>query len=97
MSSAISGLADRFRTCSVTGLKVDKHAEILIKINAVIAVVCLLIGVLAAFGLVMTRWQAFHMLPADMFYRFLTAHGLNMLIFFIIFFEMAVALLKLFS
>jgi cytochrome c oxidase subunit 1 len=31
-----------------------------------------------------------HLLPADLFYRFLTLHGLNMLIFFIIFFEMAV-------
>jgi cytochrome c oxidase subunit 1 len=31
-----------------------------------------------------------HLLPAALFYRFLTLHGLNMLIFFIIFFEMAV-------
>jgi cytochrome c oxidase subunit 1 len=31
-----------------------------------------------------------HLLPADWFYRILTLHGLNMLIFFIIFFEMAV-------
>jgi cytochrome c oxidase subunit 1 len=40
--------------------------------------------------LVLTRWQAVHLLPADWFYRMLTLHGLNMLIFFIIFFEMAV-------
>lgn len=80
----------KFRQCIVTGLKVDRHAENLIKVNAVVAIVCLLIGVLAAIGLVLTRWQAVHLLPADMFYRFLTAHGLNMLIFFIIFFEMAV-------
>lgn len=89
-SSVISRLAGRFRTCSVTGLKVDYHAEWLIKLNAVVAVVCLLIGVIAAIGLVLTRWQAVHLLPADMYYRFLTLHGLNMLIFFIIFFEMAV-------
>src|SRR6516165_8614399 len=38
----------------------------------------------------MTRWQAVHLLPVHLFYRFLTLHGLNMLIFFIIFFEMAV-------
>ena len=31
-----------------------------------------------------------HLLPADWFYRFLTLHGLNMLIFCIIFFEMAI-------
>jgi len=38
----------------------------------------------------MTRWQAVHLLPANLFYRFLTLHGLNMLTFFIIFVEMAV-------
>jgi cytochrome c oxidase subunit 1 len=78
------------RTCEVTGLKLDWHAETLVKVNAVVAVVCFLVGLVAAFGIVMTRWQAVHLLPADLFYRFLTLHGLNMLIFFIIFFEMAV-------
>lgn len=86
----ISSLAARFRTCSVTGIKIDKTAEALIKLNAVVAVVCFLIGATAAFGLVLTRWEAFHFLSAPMYYRFLTLHGLNMLIFFIIFFEMAV-------
>ncbi|MCH2535663.1 MAG: cbb3-type cytochrome c oxidase subunit I, partial [Bdellovibrionales bacterium] len=86
----ISDLASRFRTCIVTGLKVNKDAENLVKVNAVAAVVCLLIGVIGAFGLVLTRWQAVHLLPVDLFYRFLTLHGINMLIFFIIFFEMAV-------
>jgi len=80
----------RSRTCEVTGLTVEWHAETLLKVNAVVAVVNFLIGVIAAFGVVMTRWQAVHLLPADLFYRFLTLHGLNMLIFFIIFFEMAV-------
>jgi cytochrome c oxidase subunit I len=90
MSAIAPALATRFRTCEVTGLKIDWHAETLLKVNAVVAVVNFLIGVIAAFGLVMTRWQAVHLLPADLFYRFLTLHGLNMLIFFIIFFEMAV-------
>ena len=88
--SVINSLTAKYRKCDVTGLKVDWHAEALIKINAVVAVVCFLIGVVAAFGIVMTRWQAVHLLPADLFYRFLTLHGLNMLIFFILFFEMAV-------
>ena len=55
-----------------------------------IAIVCLLVGVISAIGLVLTRWQAVHLLSAVWYYRLLTAHGLNMLIFFIIFFEMAV-------
>src|SRR6202795_5047571 len=88
MPTIVDAMANRFRTCEVTGLKVDWHAEPLIKVNAVVAVVNFLIGIIAAFGIVMTRWQAVHLLPAAMFYRFLTLHGLNMLIFFIIFFEM---------
>jgi cytochrome c oxidase subunit 1 len=56
----------------------------------VTAVVHFLIGVVCALLLALTRWQAVHLLPADWYYRILTAHGLNMLIFFIIFFEMAV-------
>ena len=88
MSTA--SLSQQFRTCFVTGIKVERNAELLIRCNAVVAVVCFLIGVIAATGLVLTRWQAIHLLPAHLFYRFLTLHGLNMLIFFIIFFEMAV-------
>src|SRR5678816_3032469 len=38
----------------------------------------------------LTRWQAIHLLPAVWYYRILGVHGMNMLIFFIIFFEMAV-------
>jgi cytochrome c oxidase subunit 1 len=90
MNQAVERLANQFRTCQVTGLKVHRTSENLIKINAVVAVVCLLVGALAAVGLVLTRWQAVHLLPAEWYYRFLTAHGLNMLIFFIIFFEMAI-------
>ena len=40
--------------------------------------------------IVLTRWQAVHLLPAEWFYRILGVHGMSMLIFFIIFFEMAV-------
>ncbi|MBX7143798.1 MAG: cbb3-type cytochrome c oxidase subunit I [Oligoflexia bacterium] len=85
-----ASILEKFRVCGVTGLKVDPKAETLIKMNAVVAVVCFLIGVSAAIGLVLTRWEAVHALDAMMYYRFLTLHGLNMLIFFIIFFEMAV-------
>ena len=79
-----------FRLCPVTGLKVCPDAEALVRWHAVTAVVHFLIGVCCAVLLVLTRWQAVHLLPAEWFYRILTAHGLNMLIFFIIFFEMAV-------
>ena len=38
----------------------------------------------------LTRWQAVHLVEADNFYMMLTAHGLDMLAFWIIFFEIAV-------
>ena len=79
-----------YRTCNVTGFKLHRQAELLIKANAVAATVALLIGGISAILILLTRWQAVHLLGPVMFYRVLTAHGLTMLIFFIIFFEMAV-------
>ncbi len=79
-----------FRTCPATGRRIEAGAELLIKVNAVASVVSLLIGAIAAVLIVLTRWQAVHLLPAVWFYRILGVHGMSMLIFFIIFFEMAV-------
>lgn len=93
MSAVAEGakaLAGAFRTCPTTGLKVHKDADALIKANAVVATVALLIGGVAAILVLLTRWQAVHLLDAVWFYRVLTIHGMNMLIFFILFFEMAV-------
>ena len=79
-----------YRTCPRSGLQFEKQAEALMKINAVTAVVALLVGGLLAIGVVLTRWPAVHWLAADTFYMVLTAHGIDMLIFWIIFFEVAV-------
>jgi cytochrome c oxidase subunit I len=79
-----------FRTCPTTGLKFHEPAEKLMIYNAVAAVVSLLVGGILAIGVVLTRWPAVHLLPADWFYLILTAHGLDMLVFWIIFFEIAV-------
>src|SRR5574338_1353334 len=79
-----------FRTCPSSGLVFHQDAEKLMRWNAVAAVVSLLVGGILAIGVVLTRWQAVHLLPPDLFYQVLTAHGLNMLVFWIIFFEIAV-------
>lgn len=79
----------QFRACPVTTLKVDLAAERLIIVNAVAAVVFLAIGGLFALLLALTRWQAIHLLPADWFYRILTGHGFDMLVAWIVFFEVA--------
>ena len=79
-----------YRTCPRSGLQFEAQAEWLMKVNAVAAVVFLLMGGILAVGVVLTRWPAVHWLEADTFYQVLTAHGIDMLIFWIIFFEMAV-------
>jgi len=71
-------------------LQFHKSAETLIKLNAVAAVVTLLLGGVLALLLVLTRWQAIHLVDADNFYLYLTAHGLDMLVAWIIFFEIAI-------
>jgi cytochrome c oxidase subunit 1 len=80
----------KFRTCQYTGLKVDLAAQKLIIAHAVAAVVFLAIGGLMGLSVALTRWPAVHLLPADWFYLVLTAHGANVLLFWIIFFEIAV-------
>jgi len=79
-----------FRTCPDTGLLFHKPAETLMKLNAVAGIVFLLIGGVLGLLMGLTRWPTVHLLPADSFYMLLTAHGLSVLIFWIIFFEIAV-------
>ncbi len=78
-----------FRICPATGLRVHKPAENLIKANAVAAIVFLALGGLFALGVALTRMPGVHILPAEWFYLALTAHGLDILLVWVIFFEMA--------
>jgi hypothetical protein len=79
-----------FRTCPESGLQFHKPAERLMKAHAVVAVVILLLGGISALLVTLTRWPAVHLLPADRFYQLLTTHGVNMLIFWMISFEIAI-------
>ncbi len=78
-----------FRTCPDTGFKIHLPADRLIKWNAVTSVVFLLVGGLFGLGVALTRWPEVHLLPAEWFYLALTAHGLDALLVWIIFFEIA--------
>ena len=82
--------ATTFRTCAHTGLRVHLTAERLIKVHAVAGVLAILFGGIAAVLVLLTRWPAVHLLDPAMYYRMLTFHGMNMLIFWIIFFEIAI-------
>ena len=81
---------DSFRICPESGLQFHRPSEWLMRTHAVFAVVILLFGGITALLVTLTRWPAVHLLPADLFYQLLTAHGVNMLIFWIITFEIAV-------
>lgn len=90
MGGSMATAQAQYRVCPRTGLQFHKSAESLIKLNAVAAVVALLVGGILALLIVLTRWQAIHLIDADNFYLQLTAHGLDMLVVWIIFFEIAV-------
>jgi cytochrome c oxidase subunit I len=90
LSASLAAPGADARKCATTGLDICLTAQRFIKLNAVSAVVFLLLGGIAAILLALTRWQAVHLLRVDWFYRILTFHGLNMLIFWILFFEVAI-------
>jgi len=78
------------RQCQVTGLRVDRSAERLIIVNAVTAVLYLALGGVLALLIALTRWQAVGLIgDPEWFYRLVGAHGAAMLIFWIVFFEIA--------
>jgi len=78
------------RTCDTTNLPVCLHAQLFVRLNAVIAVVFFLVGAVSALLLALTRWSAIHLLDSVWYYRILTLHGLNMLIFWILFMEVGI-------
>lgn len=87
---SVEAVSARWRECEVTGLQVDKHAERLVMFHAVTAVLWLAAGGVMAVLLALTRWQAVHLMnDAEWFYRIISAHGAAMLIFWILFFEVA--------
>ncbi|MFU8860369.1 MAG: cbb3-type cytochrome c oxidase subunit I [Cyclonatronaceae bacterium] len=89
MSTSPAAATD-YRVCETTGLNVFLKAEFFVRINAVLAVIFLLVGAVAAILLALTRWSAVMLLNDLWYYRMLTLHGVNMLLFWIIFFEMAI-------
>ncbi|WP_336002817.1 cytochrome c oxidase subunit I [Halorientalis halophila] len=81
---------DGFRTCSVTGLRIHRSAEDMVKLFGLTAIVALLIGGLFAIFVALTRWEVIGLLGAEDFYRFLSIHAWNLLIFWMVFMEIAI-------
>ncbi len=79
-----------FRRCGVTGLDVHRSVENHAKLFGLTAVVALLFGGIFAFTVAMTRWEVIGLLPAEDFYIHLSLHAWNLLIFWMIFTEIAI-------
>jgi cytochrome c oxidase subunit 1 len=86
----MAAIQAKWRQCQVTGLHIDPASERLFMFNAVTAVLWLAFGGVLAVLIALTRWDAVHLIDdAEWFYRLVSAHGTAMLIFWIIFFEVA--------
>ncbi|MBF0563592.1 MAG: cbb3-type cytochrome c oxidase subunit I [Alphaproteobacteria bacterium] len=83
-------VSEEFRVCPDTGFRIHLPAQRLMQANAVLDVVFLLIGGIFGLGVALTRWPSVHLLPAEWFYIALTAHGTDILVVWIVFFEVAI-------
>lgn len=85
----LAQMAAAFRTCQVTGYQVHAPAQRLILVNAVAAVVMLAFGGVLALLMGLTRWEAVQLLAPETYYRVVSTHGTVMLVFWVVFFEVA--------
>jgi len=81
---------DGFRTCEVTGLKIHRSAEVPLKLFGLTAVVALILGGTAALLVALTRWEAVGLLRPTQFYKYLSLHAWNLLIFWMVFMEVGI-------
>ncbi len=81
---------DGFRTCSVTGLSIHRTAENHVKLFGLTAVIALVIGGIFALTVALTRWELIGLVPEADYYRHLSMHAWNILIFWMVFMEIAI-------
>ena len=96
MVDAIRGLFDNdydedgFRTCSITGLNIHRSVEVHVKLFGLTALVALIVGGIFALTVAMTRWEVIGLIPATDYYTHLSMHAWNILIFWMVFMEIAI-------
>jgi len=81
---------DGFRECNVTGLSIHESAEDMVKLYGLTAILALAIGGAFAVAVALTRWEAIGLLSAGDFYTYLSVHAWNLLIFWMVFMEIAI-------
>ncbi|WP_331233803.1 cytochrome c oxidase subunit I [Natronorarus salvus] len=80
-----------FRTCSVTGLEIHRSAEVFVKLFGLTAVIALVVGGIFATTVALTRWELIGLIGEfDGYYVHLSLHAWNILIFWMVFMEIAI-------
>lgn len=83
--------SDGWRSCSVTGLAIHRSAENYAKLFGLTAVIALIVGGIFAVTVPLTRWELIGLLSDSQdFYIHLSMHAWNLLIFWMIFMEIAI-------
>ncbi|MCU4741308.1 cbb3-type cytochrome c oxidase subunit I [Halobacteria archaeon AArc-m2/3/4] len=82
--------SEGYRTCSVTGLEIHKSVENHVKLFGLTAVLFMVVGGFFAITVVGTRWEAIGLLSSSDYYIHLSMHAWSMLLFWIVFMEVAI-------
>jgi cytochrome c oxidase subunit 1 len=81
---------DGFRQCGVTGLDIHRSAEDMVKLFGLTAIVSLAVGGAFALLVALTRWELVGLLSPGDFYKYLTVHAWYLLVFWMVFMEIAI-------
>jgi cytochrome c oxidase subunit 1 len=81
---------DGFRECSVTGLNIHRSAENQVKLFGLTAVISLVVGGALAVLVALTRWELIGLLGPSDYYRVLSMHAWDLLIFWMVFMEIGI-------
>ena len=89
MAVETATLKYRFRTCAVTDLEIEDTGNRLTLAHGATGIILLAIGGLMALLVALQRIDAFQFISDEWWYRLVAAHGTVMLIFWLLFFEVA--------
>jgi cytochrome c oxidase subunit 1 len=92
MAVGTEALRFQFRKCAVTDFAIERNGNRLCLAHGITAVVLLAIGGLMALLVAIQRVDAVQFISDDWWYRLVAAHGTIMLIFWLLFFEVAALL-----
>ncbi|WP_247728817.1 cytochrome c oxidase subunit I [Halovivax limisalsi] len=79
-----------FRTCGVTGLSIHRSVENHVKLFGLTSLLFMIVGGFFAITIALTRWELIGLLDASDFYIHVSMHAWSLLLFWIVFMEVAI-------